>query len=255
MKTSLSIGVLLFYATLSGAAPATNAPPRIYRDKIEPHWFADNSGATNRFWYRLNLAHDEKEFVLVDAAAGKREPAFDAERMAKALSAVSGQTVDPKKPPFDSLKFSADGKSVTLTGDGSEWTLNLETYVATVVGRNSTNGNQLRAGKTIHPSSGDSDEETSIHFVNRMDHEVNVFWLDQDSERQPYGTLKPAEERDQHTFVGHAWLITAKNGDVISVFDAGKGAGVAVIGATNTPPPVSRRQARAERPLPDHIAS
>ena len=253
MRTSLSIGVLLFYAALSSAAPVTNTPPRIYRDKIEPHWFADSSGATNRFWYRLNLAHDEKEFVLVDAA-GKREPAFDAARMAKALGALSGREVDPKKPPFDSIKYSPDGKSVTLSGDNSEWNLNLETYVATAAGNNGTNGNQLRAGKTIHPS-GDSDEETSIHFVNRMNQEVDVFWLDQDSERQPYGSLKPAEERDQHTFVGHAWLIAAKNGDLISVFDAGKGAGVAVIGATNTPPPVSRRQARAERSSPDHIAS
>ncbi len=255
MRTSLGIGVLLLYAALSSAAPATNAPPRIYRDKIEPHWFADSGGATNRFWYRLNLAHDEKEFVLVDAAAGKREPAFDAERMAKALSAVSGQTVDPKKPPFDSVKFSTDGKSVTLSGDNSEWNLNLDTYVATAISKNGANGNQLRPGRTIHPSSGDSDEETSIHFVNRLDQEVNVFWLDDSAERQPYGSLKPAEERDQHTFVGHAWLIAAKNGDVISVFDAGKGAGVAVIGATNAAPPVSRRQARAERPAPDRIAS
>ena len=209
---------------------------------------------TNRFWYRLNLAHDEKEFVLVDAAAGKREPAFDAERMAKALTALLRRTVDPKKPPFDSLKFSADGKNVTLSGESSEWNLNLETYVATSVENDIANGSQLRAGKTIHPS-GDSDEETSIHFVNRTAQEVNVFWLDQDSERQPYGSLKPSEERDQHTFVGHAWLIAAKNGDVIAVFDAVKGAGVAMIGGTNTPPPVSRRQARAERSAPERFTS
>jgi hypothetical protein len=97
MKYSLWVTAIIFSVGFAAvAAPATNPPPRIYRDKIEPHWFADSTGATNRFWYRLPLAHDEKEFVLVDAAAGKREPAFDAARMAKALSDLTGETVDPK---------------------------------------------------------------------------------------------------------------------------------------------------------------
>ena len=257
MRYSFFVGALIINIGLAaGAAPATNPPPRIYRDKIEPHWFADGAGATNRFWYRLNLAHDEKEFVIVEAAAGKREPAFDAERMAKALAAVTGGTVDPKKPPFDSLSFSTDGKSVTLSGEGSEWNLNLETYVATAVTKSGANGNQLRAGRTIHPSrTSDDQTETSIHFINRLDQEVNVFWLDENGERQAYGSLKPTEERDQHTFVGHAWLIAAHNGDLISVYDAGNQPGVAIIGATNAAPQFSRRQARAESTLPERIAS
>jgi dipeptidyl-peptidase-4 len=257
MRYSLCLGAILLSVGLAAvAAPATNPPPRIYRDKIEPHWFADSTGMTNRFWYRLPLAHDEKEFVLVDAAAGKREPAFDAARVAKALSDLTGETVDPKKPPFDSLAFSADGKTVTLSGDGPEWSLNLDTYVATPASKNGTNGNQLRAGKTIH-ASGNSDEETSIHFINRLDQEVDVFWLDQDAARQPYGSLKPTEERDQNTYVGHAWLITAHNGDVLAVFDATKREGVAIIGQTptNAAPPVTRRQARAGRTASEKILS
>jgi dipeptidyl-peptidase 4 len=257
MKYSLWVTAIIFSVGFAAvAAPATNPPPRIYRDKIEPHWFADSTGATNRFWYRLPLAHDEKEFVLVDAAAGKREPAFDAARMAKALSDLTGETVDPKKPPFDSLAFSPDGKTVTLSGEGSEWKLNLDTYVATSASGNGTNGNQLRAGKTIH-ASGNSDEETSIHFINRMDQEVDVFWLDQDAGRQPYGSLKPAEERDQHTYVGHVWLITAHNGDALAVFDATKREGVAIItqSQTNAAPPVTRRQARAGRGGSEKILS
>jgi dipeptidyl-peptidase 4 len=239
------------------AAPATNSPPKIYRDKIEPHWFADSGGVTNRFWYRLQLAHEEKEFVLVDAAAGRREPAFDAVRLAKALGELTGQKVDPKKPPFDSLKFSPDGKRVALSGENEEWSLNLETYEIVATGKSRIDGNQLRAGKTIHPSRS-SDEETSIHFVNRTGQDVDVFWLDEDSARQPYGSLKPLEERDQHTYVGHAWLITAhNNAEVLAVFDAGKDGSVAIIGQTqtNAAPLASRRQARTDRTLPERITS
>ncbi len=258
MKHRLCVGVLFLNLGLAAlAAPATNPPPRIYRDKIEPHWFADSAGVTNRFWYRNQLPHDEKEFVLVDAVAGKRDAAFDAARMAKALSALTGNEVDPKKLPFDSLKFSPDGKIVTLSAENAEWNLNLDTYAVTAGAKNGTNGNQLRAGKTIHPSGG-SDQETSIHFVNRMDQEVDVFWLDDQAARQPYGSLKPAEERDQHTYVGHAWLVTAhSNGDIIAVFDGGKEGAVAIIAPaqTNAAPPVSRRQARAERNAPEKIFS
>jgi dipeptidyl-peptidase-4 len=256
MRYHLCLGAILLNLT-AFTQPTTNPPPKIYRDKIEPHWFADSSGATNRFWYRLQLPRDEKEFVLVDAVAGKREPAFDAARLAKALGDLTGTSVDPKKPPFDALKFSPDGKTVTLSGENATWSLNLDTYAVTAVGKSGTNGNQLRAGKTIHPSGG-SDVETSIHFVNRTDQEVDVFWLDEDSARQPYGSLKPAEERDQHTFVGHAWLITAhNNGDLLAVFDAAKEGSVAIIGQTqtNAAPPASRRQARADRTLPEKIAS
>src|SRR5947208_16505896 len=57
------------------------APPaRVYKDRVEPHWFAGDT----RFWYRNDLPRGRREFVLVDAAKGTREPAFDRERLARA---------------------------------------------------------------------------------------------------------------------------------------------------------------------------
>src|SRR5437763_1857989 len=45
---------------------------RVYKDRITPHWFDNNT----RFWYRNDLAGGAREFVLVDAGRGARATAF-----------------------------------------------------------------------------------------------------------------------------------------------------------------------------------
>src|SRR5262249_33561177 len=90
------VGIML--EVLFTSFGATNSPPRIYRDQTAPHCFAIAGGETNRLWYRLQLPRGEKEFVLVDAATGTRQPAYDEARMAKALTELTGHAVEPKKP-------------------------------------------------------------------------------------------------------------------------------------------------------------
>ena len=41
---------------------------RVFRDRVDTHWFADST----KFWYRNDLAGGMKEFVLVDADSGSR---------------------------------------------------------------------------------------------------------------------------------------------------------------------------------------
>ena len=87
-------------ASIFGADAGTNAASKVYRDKIEPHWFANTNSDTNKFWYRVNLPDDQREFLLVEATKGIRGPAFDHQRLAKALSEKTGQTVAPKQLPL-----------------------------------------------------------------------------------------------------------------------------------------------------------
>ena len=42
---------------------------RVYRDKVEPHWFDGDS----KFWYRVDVAARQHEFILVDAEKGSRD--------------------------------------------------------------------------------------------------------------------------------------------------------------------------------------
>ena len=55
---------------LGAAEPA----PKLHRGPVQPHWLGNSS----RFWYRNDLPGGAVEFILVDAARGSREIAFDA---------------------------------------------------------------------------------------------------------------------------------------------------------------------------------
>ncbi len=54
-------------------------------------------------------------------------------------------------------------------------------------------------------SSGRSDKETSILFLNHLPQPIELFWIDAEGRKRSYGRLGPGEERDQHTFAGHVW--------------------------------------------------
>ena len=60
---------------------------KVFRDRVRPNWLEGN----NRFWYRNDLADGVSEYILIDAEAGTRKPAFDAGRLAESLAKSGGQ--------------------------------------------------------------------------------------------------------------------------------------------------------------------
>src|SRR5262249_27509371 len=74
---------------------------KLTHDKVEPNWFDGD----RRFWYRSNLGNGKFEFIVVDAEAGRREPAFDHAIVAKAL----GKDIDPAKLPIHTVEFRPGG--------------------------------------------------------------------------------------------------------------------------------------------------
>ncbi|MBS1858452.1 MAG: DPP IV N-terminal domain-containing protein [Acidobacteria bacterium] len=89
-----------------------NTTPLVYHAGVRPNWLPGE-----RFWYRVTTA-DGPEFILVDPAKGTRAPAFDRVKLAAALSAASGQTIDAKNLPFQTIEFTADGNSVIVQASG-----------------------------------------------------------------------------------------------------------------------------------------
>ncbi|HEY6447113.1 MAG TPA: DPP IV N-terminal domain-containing protein [Acidobacteriaceae bacterium] len=88
-------------------------PPNVDRlvsGIVRPFWI----GSTNQFWYRKTAADRSVEFILVDAATGSQQPAFDHAKLAASLSVLTGRTLDPRQLPFPILEFSPDLRSITV---------------------------------------------------------------------------------------------------------------------------------------------
>jgi dienelactone hydrolase len=85
--------------------------PFIDAGTVRPNWFG-----AEKFWY-LSATATKNEFILVDPVKKTRVPAFDHQKLAAALSAVTGNTYNADKLPFQSIAFSADEKFVLFTAD------------------------------------------------------------------------------------------------------------------------------------------
>ncbi len=109
---------------LGAAEPA----PKLHRGPVQPHWLGNSA----RFWYRNDLPGGAVEFILVDAARGSREIAFDAGRAAAALAAATAPVAPPSLAAVTGLEFTATPRAVTLRTATQAWTLDLDTYTAVV---------------------------------------------------------------------------------------------------------------------------
>jgi len=203
------------------------APERgVYKSRITPHWLTNSA----QFWYRNDLRGGAREFVLVDAERGTRQPAFDHKAVAKLISAADGAHL-----PVEELRFSDDGQSVTLVCPTNTWRLILKT------GKLDTN--QLAAVKAVglkaetqsRPSLRNG-PETQITFDNQRDQAVAIFWVDDQGNRQSYGEVAAHSRKEQHTFGGHVWLVADTRGEIIAVFEATDDPDVAVIRGERAPP-------------------
>ena len=129
MKKVLKISVILFLGSLVFASTFCASPdkkksapilkakdyaraekflsyhtdPLVLGAHVRPFWI--NS---NQFYYR-NRFEKGFEFVLVDTAKAARERAFDHEKMASALSQLTGESYKPFYLPFQEIEFVDNG--------------------------------------------------------------------------------------------------------------------------------------------------
>ncbi|HTU89815.1 MAG TPA: DPP IV N-terminal domain-containing protein, partial [Gemmataceae bacterium] len=100
---------------------------KVFKDRVTPHWLADN----RRFWYRNDLPGAAREFILVDALKGERQPAFDHGRLAAALSKATGKEHRATHLEIDALHISEDGKWLRFRADEKPWKCDLKNYTLT----------------------------------------------------------------------------------------------------------------------------
>ncbi len=77
--------------------------------------------------------------------------------------------------------------------------------------------------------SGDDDTETAILFVNGTKAEIAYYWVDSEGNEKFYGKIAPDAFANQHTYVGHVWLIKDVDGNNLAVFRAEAETGRALV--------------------------
>lgn len=125
----LGVGVPLAAQPASPARPALiaedyaraerwlgyNTNPLVFRTSVRVTWLDDD-----RFWYRVTVPGGS-EFVLVEPAQARNEPAFDHARLAAALSAAAGEQYTAASLPFTEFTFTADRAAVEFAAVNRQW--------------------------------------------------------------------------------------------------------------------------------------
>jgi dipeptidyl aminopeptidase/acylaminoacyl peptidase len=96
----------------------------VYKARIVPHWFAGDT----KFWYRNDLRGEAREFILVDAERATRQPAFDHDKLAAALSQAANQPYKGDHLPISNLQFSPDARTVKFEAADKTWECDLAAY-------------------------------------------------------------------------------------------------------------------------------
>jgi dipeptidyl-peptidase-4 len=94
-----------------------NTRNKVFRTKIEPHWF----DGSNQFWYRIELPGGGRDYYIVNAAAGTREPVFDRVQLAAAFSAALGGPVSAADIRPDPIQLDDADRMVRFEAFGKWW--------------------------------------------------------------------------------------------------------------------------------------
>ena len=188
---------------------------KVFGERIRPNWLP---GST-MFWYRVRTGADRHEFVLVDAEAGTRQPAFDHQRLADALNKAGHKDIRPDNLPIDRLKLDVANHELSFRNNGRWWLCDLESYQLVEQPEKKTPA-PARPVSRAPKASRRTWAETEITFVNRTESEVEVFWLDFQGDRRSYGRVRAGARKAQHTYAGHVWLVVDRDGEPLAVFVA-----------------------------------
>lgn len=211
MVLATSIGFALAQGTKADYERAAGLAKRL-RDKVlnasfTAHWIGDGAW----LWYSRELPGGGHEYIIADATAGTRAPAFDHARLAAALAKATDRNFTATNLPLDNLTFDAAGSEAQFGAAAKRWVYisakdELREKPAEPGGRAGAEDEEIPTAST-HTGG-----ETSVTFVNRTRGDLELVWLDEAGQRHSYGKLKPGEDRRQHTYEGHAWLLVDASG-------------------------------------------
>ena len=187
---------------------------KVFRSRVRPEWFNPSN-----FWYRVEVGPGSVEFVRVNATTGERVPLIDLARAREAVGRALGAASPEASVLPENVQVEADGTHARFRMSGKRLRLRLGDHAVVADDRAEAPLPPVQGGR-VPRRSRRTGEETSITFVNQTRDDAELYWLDTEGQRRPYGRLRPGQERTQHTFEGHAWLVADKLGNQLVVFEA-----------------------------------
>ena len=100
---------------------------KVYRSEVKPNWLPDG----NHFWYKVKTGPDSYEYVMVDAAEGKRALPFDHKQLATLLVQNGVKDAKSDKLPITNLRFK--NNSVEFYSGGKSWKCDVKTSTLSVI--------------------------------------------------------------------------------------------------------------------------
>jgi dipeptidyl aminopeptidase/acylaminoacyl peptidase len=105
----------------------SSARNALFKMRVLPNWQADG----NSFWYSNNNKDSTTEYIYVDAVKGTKQPAFDHQRMAVALTKASGKKANPSRLNLFNIVFDNNKNQVTVDYNNAWYTCDLSNYTCT----------------------------------------------------------------------------------------------------------------------------
>ncbi|TQV73500.1 prolyl oligopeptidase family serine peptidase [Exilibacterium tricleocarpae] len=123
-----SVGIEVYQRAERLMGPQLNR--HVHNVFIVPHWVGDSDD----FWYRRE-AKDSHEFMLVQAATGNQQSAFDHDAIAAGLSAAGISGVNAQQLPFTEFSYNADRSAIHFVIDAIEYQCQIATTGCQTIAR------------------------------------------------------------------------------------------------------------------------
>ena len=89
--------------------------------------------------------------------------------------------------------------------------------------------------------------EMALKFINHLATDVDLFWINRSGERVRYGGVRPGSEKEMHTYAGHVWLVTSRNGEPLAAVEAAEATSTIIIDGKGVTPEKPAKKA-ADKP-------
>ncbi|MEM7227583.1 MAG: prolyl oligopeptidase family serine peptidase [Planctomycetota bacterium] len=179
---------------------------------------------SHRVLAKVEGADGTVAFRITDARTDTSRAAFDQDALARALSAALGRPIEGSRLP------------ITRVGRVNETLLalvepELRAFAITDDGREVDSFDLADATPFLLPAGRravQGDGAATVHFVNRLDNDVQIYWLN-GGRRYDYGTLASGDTKRQGTYTAHAWIAVDADGHEYGPFVADETLAIALI--------------------------